>query len=207
MVVSLGASALEGKSQQTYPLGDHAQMAENDAPTVVSKNLLMLIRREDPRPEPSVNAWAVKHGLGQKTIQRILDGTDLSLSMMEKIAAALRAKGSPIQAWHLLLPDLDPMSPQENVTEGMPDEQAVQLLRYFCDLGPEERDVLLSEVRHRAERAIGARVLAEREDRRGGDSDRRDDPHPQLEKRGLVGDTRWLPGHPMRTGRQRRRSK
>lgn len=68
--------------------------------TVFQANLRAIIGEE------SVNAWAKRHTLEQTTIQRLYDGSDPKLSMIEKIAERLR-----LQPWQLLAPNLQLNNP------------------------------------------------------------------------------------------------
>ena len=68
---------------------------------VVAANLKKLIG------EDSVNGWAIAHKLDQPTIRRILIGeTSPTELMIAKIAERLG-----LDAWQLLVPDVNPKSP------------------------------------------------------------------------------------------------
>lgn len=54
----------------------------------------------------SVNEWSKKNGLEQTTIQRLINGAEPKLSMIEKIAEKVE-----LQPWQLLVPLLQPANP------------------------------------------------------------------------------------------------
>jgi hypothetical protein len=83
----LGVSALEVNASAPNSAGHDSGMpkkAKNRAPakTAFQANLRAIIG------ETSVNAWSNLHKLEQTTIQRLVDGADPKLSMIERIAAA-----------------------------------------------------------------------------------------------------------------------
>lgn len=96
----LGVRALDVKARahkvalHHLPMGQ-ADNTQEEAPSVFVQNLTYLIG------DSSVNAWAKAHGLGQTTIQRLLDGSDPKLPMLEAIA-----EKTGIQPWQLLAPGL-----------------------------------------------------------------------------------------------------
>jgi len=95
---SLGAAALRVKASPPKACRHDSDVskAKEKAPpaTVFHANLRRLIGEE------SVNAWAKKHTLEQTTIQRLYDGSDPKLSMIERIAGNVGAA-----PWQLLAPD------------------------------------------------------------------------------------------------------
>lgn len=72
--------------------------------TVFQANLHRLIRPNGSAI--SVNAWAKGRELDQTTINRLVNGQDPKLSMIEKIAAVC-----DLAPWQLLVPDMVPSNP------------------------------------------------------------------------------------------------
>lgn len=72
--------------------------------TVFQANLQRLIRPNGT--DVSVNAWAKRHELDQTTINRLVNGQDPKLSMIEKIASVCG-----LASWQLLVPDMVPSNP------------------------------------------------------------------------------------------------
>ena len=93
----LGPRALTVKAGTPKARGHHSWVTEELAKeTAFHKNLRALIG------DGSVNAWAKLYKLEQTTINRIVNGADPKLSMVERIAEAVG-----ISAWQLMVPDLD----------------------------------------------------------------------------------------------------
>lgn len=104
----LGVCALTVKACAPSTFRDHAHMpnspaSEGDTGDVFRANLKRLI---DAGAGGSVNMWSKKHRLEQTTIQRIINGAEPKLSMIEKIAEAVG-----LQSWQLLVPMLQPNNP------------------------------------------------------------------------------------------------
>lgn len=87
-------------------------MTDEQPRSTAATNLLALIKHEDPRDKPSVNAWAKRYGIVQSTINRILRGQDLTTAQLEKIVEALNRTGNwDLKAWQLLVPGFEPNNP------------------------------------------------------------------------------------------------
>jgi len=96
----LGVGALRVKASAPSPYG-HSQDVKKEAPkTAFQDNLRRMIG------EQSVNSWSKARGLEQTTIQRLYDGSDPKLSMIERIAKAVHA-----EPWQLLAPGFQVNNP------------------------------------------------------------------------------------------------
>lgn len=59
-------------------------------------------------------AWGEKVGVGEATIERMIKGkADVRLDSIEAVA-----RGFGLQAWQLLVPDLDPRNPPVYLSDG-----------------------------------------------------------------------------------------
>ncbi len=77
---------------------------------ILAANLKRLIDADTPKgARPSVRAWALGKGLDVRLIDRLAKGQHaVTLDNLERVAEACG-----LQAWQLLLDDLDPASPPE----------------------------------------------------------------------------------------------
>lgn len=83
----------------------YGRMSKRDPPpTPFHANLRKMVAAYSEKN--SVNLWAIKHGLDQTTVNRILAGQDPKLSTVMKIA-----EKTELDPWQLLLPDLDHKNP------------------------------------------------------------------------------------------------
>jgi hypothetical protein len=75
-----------------------------DVRDILARNLGRLMERDSPPGAPlSVRAWAQGKALDERMIYRLVKGEHaVTLDKLDEIAAACG-----LQAWHLLLPDLD----------------------------------------------------------------------------------------------------
>lgn len=97
-------------------------MSTPPARDTLSRNLRRLIELDTPHGvKPSVRAWALGKGLDVKMIDRLAKGQHaVTLDKLEEIA-----KACGLQAWHLLLEDLDP----RNIPDAPITDAERQLLR------------------------------------------------------------------------------
>lgn len=103
---SLGRSASERKPYRPKHDWHSPAMADEQEKPLVARNLKALIGGE------SVNSWAKRHNLTQTTINRIMTGKmDPTVSMLDRIAAAVNEKGGRIEGWHLMVQDFSPRNP------------------------------------------------------------------------------------------------
>ncbi len=79
-----------------------------DLRDILARNLSRLIERDSPPGEPlSIRAWAQGKNLNDRLIHRLVKADHaVTLDKLDEIAAACG-----LQAWHLLLPDLDINNP------------------------------------------------------------------------------------------------
>lgn len=101
----LGLSASAHKSYPPKYYWHSPAMADEQEKPVVARNLKALIGKE------SINSWAVRHKLTQTTVNRIVNGRDLSVSLLEKIVGAINQQGARIEPWQLLVQNFDPRNP------------------------------------------------------------------------------------------------
>jgi len=74
---------------------------------ILAANIWAMIAASSDMQKPSVRGWALQKGLDVRLIDRIVKGQHaVTLDKIEEIAAACG-----LQAWHLLLPGLDPSNP------------------------------------------------------------------------------------------------
>ena len=104
-------------------------MAESHLRAILAANLRNRINADTPPGAKfSVRAWATGRGLDVRMIDRLIKGQHaVTLDNLDKIAAACG-----LQAWHLLLEDLDPSAaPDAPISE---DERAMlRRLRRLLD--------------------------------------------------------------------------
>lgn len=83
-------------------------MSPPDPRAVLADNLLRMIEASSPKGERlSIRAWAMARGLDVRMIDRLTKKQHaVTLDSLDRIAAACG-----LQAWQLLVPDLDPASP------------------------------------------------------------------------------------------------
>lgn len=78
-------------------------MSTTDLRGILAANLRRMIDRE----RVSVRAWALARGLDVRLIDRMTKGDNsVTIDTLHKIADACG-----LQAWHLLVPDVDPTAP------------------------------------------------------------------------------------------------
>lgn len=117
----------------------------------------------------SVNAWSIKHGFTQTTINRIVTGKmDPTLGVVKDIAEKCGAA-----PWQMLTPGFDPKNPPKHQSS-MPfrDLNAFegQLVTLFRELSVDEQHDHLIE-------------LNKRIDQKNGDKATRLNPYPEVERR------------------------
>lgn len=97
-----------------------------DARDILAQNLSRLRERDSPPGELlSVRAWAQGKDLDVRMIDRLLKGQHaVTLDKLEEIAAACG-----LQAWHLLIPDLDPSEPPQSPISAEDREMLARLRR------------------------------------------------------------------------------
>lgn len=85
-------------------------MPTSDLRAILAANLKRMIDRESPAgTRPSVRSWALSKGVDVRLISRLVkEEHAVTLDVLDKVASAVG-----LQAWQLLLPDLDPASPQD----------------------------------------------------------------------------------------------
>lgn len=85
-------------------------MSSTPSRGTLAQNLRLMIELETPAgSKPSVRAWALSKGLDVKMIDRLTKGQHaVTLDKLEEIANACG-----LQAWHLLISDLDPRQPPD----------------------------------------------------------------------------------------------
>lgn len=85
-------------------------MASTDLRAILADNLLRIIDAESHgREKRSIRAWAMSKGLEVRMIDRMTKGEHaITLDTLDQVASACG-----LQAWQLLVPDLDPASPPE----------------------------------------------------------------------------------------------
>lgn len=104
-------------------------MDSTDTRAILAANLRRMIERSTPPGEkPSVRAWALSKGVDVRMIDRLVKGQHaVTLDKLEEVAAACG-----LQAWHLLVPDLDPTSaPDAPISES--DRAMLRRLRRLLD--------------------------------------------------------------------------
>lgn len=98
---------------------------------ILGANIWTMIREASDAAKPSVRAWALSKGLDVRMIDRLVKGEHaVTLDKIEEIATACG-----LQAWHLLIPDLDYKNPPSaKVTDE--DLQLLARLRHL--IGPDK---------------------------------------------------------------------
>lgn len=90
--------------------GNMGVMSPAPSRDILAANLRRLIDADTPKGQrPSVRAWALGKGLDVRLVDRLTKGQHaVTLDKLEEIAAACG-----LQAWQLLLDDLDPSAPAD----------------------------------------------------------------------------------------------
>ena len=80
-------------------------MTDINSRAVLAANLWRMIESATPEgARPSVRSWALSKGLDVRLITRLANQTNaVTLDTLQEVADALG-----LEAWHLLLPDLEP---------------------------------------------------------------------------------------------------
>lgn len=83
-------------------------MTDSASRSILAANLRRMIEADTPRGQvPSVRAWALSRGLNVRLIDRLTKGQHaVTLDKLEEIAHACG-----LQAWHLLIDELDTKHP------------------------------------------------------------------------------------------------